>query len=534
MIKFLIVEDEDTIREGLQHLLDWERYGLVLCGTAANGVEGLDMIRRESPGLVITDIRMPHMDGLEMIRRAREQELDFDTILLSGYGDFEYARQGLALGIKDYLLKPCRPQELEASVARVIDRLKKRQSQNGTDPNLPYAKQRALSAWCRYSGKPLEDRKKIMADLKMRLAYTSIQAGIARFERRAMENRYTSGDWELIGYAAENIIAEILSEVYVAGLETFRTEHAVVWVGNCDGLQQQRLEETLRKAQRQLRAFLKLETSFGIGERQPTIETLQRSYEQAEKALKSRFYQGIGGIYHYRGTRSSGDQETLWDDDTLAKLEANIKACLQNGEYARLLDGVEQWLECVRSVAPSHRDKIHLKATAFIVELKSITQQLPVRTFPWKDTMVNWTEQLPQVQTFDELSMILKKIVQNIVESLKKETALHRTVQAALDIIHARYATNLTLESVARETFVSASYLSTLFKQELGVNFLDYLHQYRIERAKPLLAQNLKVFAVAKLVGYQDEKHFSATFKKWTGLTPMQYRKNAERLGAAH
>lgn len=534
MIKLLIVEDEEPIREGLRNLLDWKKYGLELCGTATNGVEGLDMIRRESPGLVIADIRMPYMDGLEMIRRAREQKFDFEAILLSGYSDFEYARQGLSLGIRDYLLKPCRPQELEASVLKVINQLKGKHAKEGQDYNMLYAKQRALSGWCHYSGKPLEDRKKTMAELRMNLAYESIQAGIARLELHTAKTCYSSGDRELIVYAAENILAEILSEVYVTGLETFRLENSVVWVGNCNHVSDLRLEEALRKAQHNIRLYLKLETSIGIGERQPSIEELQRSYEQANKALESCFYQGIGGIYRYRENKPSGRRKTLWNDDTLTNLEREIMNCLKNGEYAKALDGVEQWLECVRLAAPFRRDELHLKATALIVELKSITQQLPVRSFPWKDTMVNWTEQLPQLQTFDELSTILKKIVQNIVEALKKETVLHRTVQAALDIIKARYATNLTLESVARETFVSPSYLSTLFKQELGVNFLDYLHQYRIEQAKPLLAQNLKVFAVAKLVGYQDEKHFSTTFKKWTGLTPKQYRKNAERLGAAH
>src|SRR5690606_20725187 len=102
---------------------------------------------------------------------------------------------------------------------------------------------------------------------------------------------------------------------------------------------------------------------------------------------------------------------------------------------------------------------------------------------------------------------------------------LHRTVQAAIDIIHERYQTNLSLELVAREVFVSNTYLSTLFKQELGVNFLDYVHQFRIEQSKSLLLQQLKIFAVAKLVGYQDERHFSHTFKKWMGITPSQYQK---------
>lgn len=127
-----------------------------------------------------------------------------------------------------------------------------------------------------------------------------------------------------------------------------------------------------------------------------------------------------------------------------------------------------------------------------------------------------------KIETRDHFVGQSEQIPKNVRTS---PSPTHRTVQNALDIIHAKYQTNITLESVSKEVFVSNTYLSSLFKQQIGINFLDYLHQYRIEQAKLLLNQKYKIFAVAKLVGYLDERHFGITFKKWTGLTPTQFQK---------
>ncbi|OMD10124.1 helix-turn-helix transcriptional regulator, partial [Paenibacillus odorifer] len=195
------------------------------------------------------------------------------------------------------------------------------------------------------------------------------------------------------------------------------------------------------------------------------------------------------------------------------------------GSNELALDLLEQWLERFRGNPGCLKQEVNIRATAFVVRLKRLAQEKQVAGFEWKQHLVNWMEQAPQIETLEELSTILNKIMQNVVEAFSKHRPLHRTVVTALEIIRNKYNTNLSLEYVAKEAYVSNTYLSSLFRQELGVNFLDYLHQYRVEEAKKLLRQNLKMYAVAKLVGYGEERHFSATFKKWTGLTPSQYQK---------
>ncbi len=121
MLKVLIVEDEDIIRKGLAYTIDWLSLGFVLCGEASNGEEGLNKIRELEPDVVIADIMMPKLNGIEMIRKARE-DVKFQSIILTSYAEFEYARQALELRAFDYLMKP-------VSVAELKEVMKKLQLQ---------------------------------------------------------------------------------------------------------------------------------------------------------------------------------------------------------------------------------------------------------------------------------------------------------------------------------------------------------------------------------------------------------------------
>jgi Response regulator containing CheY-like receiver domain and AraC-type DNA-binding domain len=130
MKKILIIDDEETIRTGLEYLIEWEEYGFEVGWTASNGLEGLDIILEKSPDLVITDIRMPGMTGLEMIREAKEKGCLFHSIILSGYSDFEYAKQAIQLGFVSYLLKPVDEEELIEILLKLNEEEKQAKSEN--------------------------------------------------------------------------------------------------------------------------------------------------------------------------------------------------------------------------------------------------------------------------------------------------------------------------------------------------------------------------------------------------------------------
>ncbi|MCM1253796.1 MAG: response regulator [Clostridium sp.] len=135
MYKVVVVEDEKRVRQGIVMGTDWSKINCIVMGEASNGEEGIEIIRKCRPDIVITDIRMPKMTGLEMIQKVQEYELQPFVIFLTAYDDFAYAQQALKLGAVDYLLKPFKDGELEEAVSHVITKNKKEEKRREQQDN---------------------------------------------------------------------------------------------------------------------------------------------------------------------------------------------------------------------------------------------------------------------------------------------------------------------------------------------------------------------------------------------------------------
>ena len=120
MLKLIIADDERVIRESISTLIDWEHLGIELVGLCSDGIEAYNMILDECPDIVLTDIRMPGMSGLELIERVAQTDLNIQFVLLSGYGEFEYAKQAMRFRVHHYLLKPCNEEQIIESMGDVI------------------------------------------------------------------------------------------------------------------------------------------------------------------------------------------------------------------------------------------------------------------------------------------------------------------------------------------------------------------------------------------------------------------------------
>ena len=123
MYKAVIVDDEETIVTGLATVLPWSKYGCTVVGTAGSGPEALELIARERPHLLFTDIRMPGMDGLSMIAALRSEFPDMQIAILSGFPEFDYAQRAIRLGVSHFVVKPSKMSELEEALALMVERL---------------------------------------------------------------------------------------------------------------------------------------------------------------------------------------------------------------------------------------------------------------------------------------------------------------------------------------------------------------------------------------------------------------------------
>lgn len=133
MYKVVIIDDEPIIVKGLEKTVKWNELGCVVAGTAYNGVEGMELIRREKPDVLISDICMPKMDGLSMIAALKSEFPNMEITILTGYRDFDYAQEAIRLGVCRFLLKPSKMDELNEAIEAMLGRLGNRTAVSETE-----------------------------------------------------------------------------------------------------------------------------------------------------------------------------------------------------------------------------------------------------------------------------------------------------------------------------------------------------------------------------------------------------------------
>lgn len=538
VFKLLIVEDEPSFREGILAMIDWESEGIRIIGTASNGRKALEMMEEdEEPDILLTDIRMPLMNGLELIEETQKRGIDLVPVLLTGYSEFHYAQKALKLGVFDYILKPCNPKQVREVILKVKEELIRRRSRESQVDRLErkwMANARTITEdkllkWMRGAPRNEEERRSEAKEYGIRLTEGTLLAIVFRFDSKELNALdYGERDLGLIRYAAANIMEESIGELFSGRHELLTLEDQFVLFANLsEGTVAADIPKRLEKLQANLASFLKVSVSIGVGS-VADLSHLHRSYIDAIEALSRRFFHGGSGLFvasESTGEKSDAEASSKFRSD-LAELEKQIREHIADSNYAEFVSGVEGWLESFRQQGLSIA-RIHLHAYSLIdglmKELGSSSDEISKEA---AQQFESYAGQIQKLETFEELSTMMTIVIQKFVAIKNAKKPVHKTIQFVIDLINEKYATNLALKSIAEEVFMSPSHLSTLFRQEMGINFLDYLHQYRIEKAKQLLKKtNEKVYAVARQVGYYDEAHFVRFFKKWTGMLPSQYKK---------
>ncbi|GIP20705.1 response regulator [Paenibacillus sp. J22TS3] len=538
MLNLLVIEDETTTREGLLTMIDWGSLGIQICGQAANGLEAWELLQSIPADLLLSDIRMPMMDGLQLVEKLQEHGMDVSCVLLTGYGDFEYAQKALRLGVEDYIIKPCHPREIAAVFRKTVTRLlERRQTEDAVsgirrqlEQSLPMVKSQTIRQWLTGPKQYGEDRLSLAKQLGIVIHTRDVVLIAIRPDGKTLQKLgYNESDMQLIHFAAADIVRETLSQTLRQSIEVIRSQDMIITL--CNGthdLIQDKLQAGIAQLQCNLERYLNLSVSVGISDVHLNLDSLAEAYGEALQALERRFYQGGGGIFRYTELSTSESGEASQSLAILAGLEQTLIEHLSRGLFAEGIRCAEDWLGHLQTGQSLTRSEINLQALSLLARIIQLAKDLPDSGSPsGVSRLVELAGQIEQMDTLEEISGLIFRVIRQLAELMNPQKIQPRKIQQAVEYINEHYnSPSLSLGSVARDLFVSSTYLSTLFKQDLGVNFLDYVHQFRVERAKAKLqSSDSKVQTIAREVGYSDEAHFTRTFKKWTGLSPSQYRK---------
>ncbi|WP_276357456.1 response regulator transcription factor [Cohnella caldifontis] len=534
MYKAIIVDDEAVVRNGLKRTIDWNAHGFELIGDYENGREAWEGIERAKPDLVISDISMPFMDGLELTGLISSQFPYIKVIILTGYDEFEYARQAIRLKVSDFILKPITAGEIRLLLDKVrremdeearrhddISRLKAQLNQS-----LPLLKERFLERMVVLGmGKSqIEERFAFFGLPPIRPGYLVLIADVDDFGDRMQQG---IGDWdgldaEFLRFAAFNIFGEVAARESLLLFRTREDRMAALLSGTEDeGALYEKAYRIAEEVKRLIEKYLKFTVSFGVGRACRSTEQLPAAYKSALAALDYRFLLGknrVHGILDLEGQSPSPAPSPDWD----RRLSAAVKTGTAE-EAARLIEEGVAEMKAARIPI----DACFLQMQNAVLSLLKTLQELPA------DAQGDGLDPLTvmdvyRFKTVDEVKEWLQQAVRQIMSAIAagRGHLVAAQMRRAVEYIESHYADeNLSLQDMCRHALMSTSYFSSLFKQHTGETFVEYLTGVRMAKAKELLLHSsLKFYEIAEKVGYADPNYFSFLFKKRTGRSPKEYR----------
>lgn len=533
MLKILLVDDEILIRTNIKMMLNWEEHGFLICAEASNGNEALLMIEKHKPNMIIMDIRMPDMDGYQLSSIIYEKYKNLKMIILSNYDDFEYVKGTLKNGAIDYVLKHNLNQDilldsLNRAKGSLIDTGKNYDSEFRTLNNIVTLREKFVLQLLEGFYRNNEDIKKQLSLLDINLGFYNILPVIMEIDNYkiiATSNSSTLKDKSLLEFSIINITDELLNE-HRNGLVAHTSDKLFVILLSFPDVRSQAqigalTDSLLNTISSCLSKFLEISVSFSIGNLCSSFYELPTSYEFAMVCLNNKFF--IGNNCIVKNAMQKTEPDNL--SGLSLEIEKQIFNYLRAGDSNNLETTVEELFSTIKDTAISINSARMVLYDLLNIVIK-VCKENDIELNTIFSIGVTPQEFLSTLQTIDESKNWIMSLFNNIlsVNSMHSIQYTSKYVKSAVSFIKKNYAKNISLSDAADEINIISTYLSKLFKDEVGIGFAEYLGNFRIEKAKLLLDdRNNDIKDVMEKCGFNNYDYFIKFFKKKVGLTPKEY-----------
>ncbi len=543
MWKIVIIDDDQTVLDGMKQVIPWADLDAEWAGEALDGKAGLQLIKEVQPDVVITDIYMPVMSGLDMVEQLGGEEFTGKVIILSGYSDFEYARQALRLGVTDYLNKPITVNTMKEVLGNVIASLEEELEQ-------------------KHKSEELEQRLRLyepFIELEWVRSVTTGAAHTFAADPQLLPPAYrhwhnkahivmgieiiptdrlttvTSKDLSLFRFAITNMVQEICNEVWVDFdyVELF-SNHLAIVLHVSEQKQTDQLELRLRKLGTRLienvAHYLNIRIHIGIGTAKQDWTKIADSTEEAFQAInvKTGAIKPSVPLYFYHCENLIDPCEALvllrpikfYQQITeLVKSFHEEKAVSVVQEYCRqLAQDSDIMPHSLEQLGQELWTLFHYALFEINVPLEAIIAEEEVK------------QELRKLRTIVEFDDWLCRHIRSICAYKLRADMVHVKHKQSIDFIvayiHDHFAEPITIMELADRIYISRNYLSHLFKKIMGESFNNYLTRVRMEKAKEMIVEGkYLIYEIAERVGYKNVPYFSTQFKKYTGQNPTDLYK---------
>ncbi|NQX71828.1 response regulator transcription factor [Paenibacillus alba] len=514
-----IVDDEPFILDGLASLVDWPSLKLVLAGQAENGVDALEQIEQHNIhiDILITDIAMPEMNGLELLRVLKSRNPELKCIILSGYNEFDYIRQGMQLGIENYLLKPIHFEELTQTLINAVEKLNRAKIDRLDQDQRELLKDNILYRWV--TGRIGKEQWKLRSDfLQLRLNVPSMTTVIIK---PAAEDAVT-----FLGQARHirRMAATFLEESGCAFLLFQNIDDHLVLVldADCRSFHDDfyNLHDQLGQFAELLGQTLHLRPIMAVGSVETDFERVPISYQNALLALEYELLFPHEKLLDFeRVTASTGPQ-----DSALSDSEGRLRLPSTPDDQAlhQQIDDCFAAFSHIESITPA---MLRHAVVELIIQMKKWLNDCD-SSHPVFQTYHDVMSQISTAPTLEQLKELVHAMGAEVSQVLSLRMEKSPVIRQVLEYVHRCYMNDFSLKTLGQSYRIHPVYLGQLFQKETHQSFSDYVNRFRIEKAMDLMkTTTLKTQDIAKAVGYWDTAHFYKHFKKVIGVAPAQYRK---------
>ncbi len=537
MLRVFLVEDESIIRETLRDTVPWAQYGYTFAGEAGDGEMALPLIRQTKPDVLITDIRMPFMDGLALSELVSREFPEMKIVIISGYDDFEYARQAIHIGVDRYLLKPITKKALLDVLAELREKIESERA------NRSYLVQfhREAEEYEQYTRRVFFER--IVAG---QLSVQEIYESAAKLDIDLRAQCYTIAFFSVLPAPSGPAYSEPGARLRDALLEHFLkypeyillrwnlTTYAVLLKGDAARMEalSRRCVETVRT---QYASYAPGQSWYvAVGRPTQRLSTLPACFEEVSRLWAYRY---ILPRQHVLTSDTVSFLTGTGSDCQLDHLDAGkvdpaiLTGVMQSASAQEVPSFADEYIRSVEEALGSKPFCQYLMLSARFTAARfaaslGVSQQEVLAP-------LTCLELVGRNATAADLKGYLSAILLRVIELRDQASSsqYRRLLKQAVAYIGGHFTEeSLSLNQVAQEVNISANYLSAVFSQEMGATFTEYVTGKRMELAKELLRTTDKRSGeVAAAVGYRDPHYFSFLFKKTQGCTPRDYRGGGKR-----
>lgn len=500
MLKILIVDDEFIERDGIIFLINKFSFDFEI-KECCDGEEAIDYLKKNQVDILFTDVKMPFIDGLELSKQAKIMYPNLKIVIFSGFGEFEYAKKAIEVGVSDYILKPVNQDQFKKTIKKVIDEVEEDRKQEKNN-ELRESREKEYILLKIIGGTPINELiERFAVDNHIEFMNSYKYMILMEFDEEFFNEH-------------QKYIEEIRNEISVkTDYLNLNPQDSILFILN--EISEEDLRDILQNIHNRIYEEYKINCYFSVSNVLKSSYDILEEYLKIEQLMEQRFFLFNNYIFF-------NDADMLlkaYDEEFNDKIIKNIHYYIKIKDFLNLRTHINYLIEKY-----GQHNKLSQMYVKFI--LSNIYTSIHEEILKSDEYDLNEKiEKIYSCKTIQEISEILNDIIDKMEQTNSISNERHDIEMVKL-YIYENYGDDLSLEKLAQYVYMTPSYLSSIFKKATNMGINNFIKNYRMEQAKDMLENtNLKIKDICNKVGYSNTSYFCQSFREFYGLTPEKYRK---------